>query len=382
MPSWLLNKTSNLRTSDLKYQRSVAKWFDVLLPLVRPFLYENGGPVIMVQVENEYGSFPACDFKHTSWLRDYVRMHLGSEIVLYTTDGFWSGSGLACGQIDQTLTTVDFGTNIDASDVFNILRSHRAKGPFVNSEFYPGWLDRWLISHQRASTQDVLDSLKNILSANASVNFYMFFGGTSFGLTSGANWENETFLPQTTSYDYDAPMDEAGDPTPKYFAIRDVISNYLPLLSAAEPKAKPKMAIEVPGLKLYRDFFQWLNHKKIKLFMNPTPLPFEKLGAINGFVAYSTVIKYMLPSPSKLVINGIRDRGYVYVDKVSLIVNFLLLFNSSTSSQQFQGIVSRMEKAFALPLRAKKGSELVILVENQGRINFGKYLYDPKVSAK
>ena len=123
----------------------------------------------MIQVENEYGSYFACDFEHTRWLRDLVRRLLGQSIVLYTTDG-WSHGMLKCGLIDEVLGTVDFGVEIDPKKAFGSLRSHRAHGPLVNSEYYPGWLDRWSLPHQNRSTESVVSNLEKMLTLNSSVN--------------------------------------------------------------------------------------------------------------------------------------------------------------------------------------------------------------------
>lgn len=146
----------------------VEKWFDVLMIRIKPFLYKNGGPIITIQIENEYGAFGTCDFEYTSRLRDYVHSALGKDVILFTTDQP-NHDGLRCAVIDQTLATIDFGTGQEPSNVFSILRAHRASGPLVNSEFYPGWLDRWGESHQKRTTEDVCNYLDKILAYNASV---------------------------------------------------------------------------------------------------------------------------------------------------------------------------------------------------------------------
>lgn len=128
-----------LRTSDPSYLHYVEKWYSVLLPKIRPLLYHNGGPIISVGVENEYGSYFACDYAYTSYLRDLFRKHLGNEIVLFTTDGP-GDNFLKCGKIDQVYATIDFGTGNDPTELFKSQRRHQEFGPYVNSEFYPGWI--------------------------------------------------------------------------------------------------------------------------------------------------------------------------------------------------------------------------------------------------
>lgn len=153
------------------YMKFVTNWFDVLLPKLYPYLYENGGPIIMVQVENEYGSF-GCDFSYTAGLRDLIRSHLGNQVVLFTTDGH-SNDFLRCGKISGVYATVDFGVNEDPAAAFNIQRLHESRGPLINNEFYPGWLDHWLYTHQTVDTKSVINSLDKILAMNASVNLYV-----------------------------------------------------------------------------------------------------------------------------------------------------------------------------------------------------------------
>uniref|UniRef100_A0A183FJL0 Beta-galactosidase n=1 Tax=Heligmosomoides polygyrus TaxID=6339 RepID=A0A183FJL0_HELPZ len=228
LPWWLLNKNiSMMRTSEQGFKTAVKKWFSVLLPLVQPLLRKNGGPVLMVQVENEYGSYKACDRNYTTWLRDEAKTYFGDDTVIYTTDGN-AMSLLKCGSIPDTLTTVDFGPTTDqkVNASFELQRKFfpNGHGPLVNSEFYPGWLVLW--GEKTASVpspDDIVRSAKHMYSLGANINFYMIHGGTNFGFWNGA----ETNAPVITSYDYFAPISEAGDVTPKYLAIRAWIKSLL-----------------------------------------------------------------------------------------------------------------------------------------------------------
>ncbi|KAH9374053.1 hypothetical protein HPB48_005322 [Haemaphysalis longicornis] len=221
LPYWLLSKNSSigLRTSDPEYLNYVTRYFSVLLPRLRPLLYSNGGPIVTVQIENEYGSYHACDFEYTTLLRDLARHHLGNDVVLYTTDGD-ADSLLRCGKVDGAHTTVDFGTGGNIVDSFAVQRRHQERGPLVNSEFYTGWLDHWAEPHQMVNTSAVVRDLDKMLSMNVSVNLYILFSHLALHT---ANVGNGHFQPTPTSYDYDAPMNEAGDPTDKFIAIRNVI---------------------------------------------------------------------------------------------------------------------------------------------------------------
>ncbi|CAL8238005.1 unnamed protein product, partial [Merluccius merluccius] len=246
LPAWLLKKTDIvLRSSDKDYIAAVDTWMSKLLPMMKPFLYQNGGPIISVQVENEYGSYFACDYNYLRHLSTLFRGHLGDEVVLFTTDG----AGLLylkCGAIQGLYATVDFGPGSNVSAAFAAQRHAEPRGPLVNSEFYAGWLDHWGSQHSTVSTAIVAKSLNEILALKANVNLYMFIGGSNFGYWSGAN---SKYAPQTTSYDYDAPLTEAGDLTDKYFAIRDVIKRYRKIPEGPIPPSMPKYAYGAVKMK-------------------------------------------------------------------------------------------------------------------------------------
>jgi len=158
-----------LRTSDPTYLSELDKWYSVLLPKLVPMLYKNGGPVITVQVENEYGSYYACDFQYTAHLRDLLKKYLGNDVVLFTTDG--SGDGyLQCGRVDNAFATVDFGPGGDPNPAFDIQHTFQEFGPSVNSEFYAGWLDHWAEPHSTVATKDICYTLDKMLLQNASFN--------------------------------------------------------------------------------------------------------------------------------------------------------------------------------------------------------------------
>jgi beta-galactosidase len=192
LPYWLyaIDPDIRLRTSDPKYLKYVDKWWDVLLPKIKHQLYVNGGPIIMVQLENEYGSYGLqtknCDTKYGIHLRDLIRKHLGTNVQLYTTDGDGDGY-LRCGQVPGVYATVDFGPGANVTNAFAVQRRFEPHGPLVNSEFYPGWLDYWAHPHNVVGVNQSAVSLDQILATGANVNIYMAHGGTSFGFGNGAN---------------------------------------------------------------------------------------------------------------------------------------------------------------------------------------------------
>ncbi|CAI9584524.1 unnamed protein product [Staurois parvus] len=186
LPAWLLYKKDiALRTSDPDYLKAVDSWLSVLLPKIQPRLYSNGGNIISVQVENEYGSFHACDYSYLRHLLTIFRLYLGDDVVLFTTDGN-SNIELRCGTLQGLLATVDFGPGDNATNAFELLRRVQPQGPLVNSEYYTGWLDYWGEKHASSSAEQVSRGLQNILEAGASVNMYMFEGGTNFLATGMA----------------------------------------------------------------------------------------------------------------------------------------------------------------------------------------------------
>lgn len=208
---------------------------------------------------------------------------------------------------------------------------------------------------QRVKTETMLPSLEKLIHDGVSVSLYMFYGGTNFGFTAGANEDNSSYYnADVTSYDYDAPIDEAGDPTAKYFAIRELIGRFFPLPNVTVPKQTPK--VKLSHVVLEPRF--GLMHPASRPYLasctktSERPLTFEALDQNSGFVLYETILPKTDQDPVVLNIGDLRDRAYVYVD------------------HQFIGILSRRNKVDSVLLSRKLGDKLQILVENQGRINF------------
>ncbi|OQR68164.1 beta-galactosidase-like [Tropilaelaps mercedesae] len=362
LPWWLMQVKPDmkLRTSDPDFLKYVTRYWKKVFEFVKPLLYANDGPIIIVQIENEYGSFPACDFTYTSYLRKLAVENLGENVVYYTTDGN-DDKFLKCGKIEGVYATVDFGVNGSVDGSFAAQRRHQLHGPLMNSEYYPGWLDLWGVRHQTVPTTAVCRTLDEMLRKNASVNIYMFHGGTNFGFDSGANLSGTKFQPCVTSYDYDAPINEAGDPTEKYLAIKEVIKKYT-TVPVTNPVKKPKLALgNVPlnkttGLKALLGALKMTN----PAIPSKNPMTFEELGHPYGLVAYEATIPFQPRNPALLKVGDIRDRGYVFVD------------------YQYQGLLSREVLINHLAIRAKNRSTLTILVENQGRVCFGPGIADRK----
>uniref|UniRef100_A0A7N6ALG4 Beta-galactosidase n=1 Tax=Anabas testudineus TaxID=64144 RepID=A0A7N6ALG4_ANATE len=355
LPAWLLkNKNIVLRSSDPDYITAVDKWMGKLLPMIKPYLYQNCGPIITVQVENEYGSYFACDYNYLRHLTKLFRSHLGEEVVLFTTDGASPGY-LKCGALQDLYATVDFGPGGNVTAAFEAQRYAEPRGPLVNSEFYTGWLDNWGSPHAEVPTAVVAKSLNEILAMGANVNMYMFIGGTNFGYWNGAN---APYKPQPTSYDYDAPLTEAGDLTKKYFAIQEVIKEVQgPILPST-----PKYAYGAVVMKKLLTISDALDKLSFSGPVNSTnPLTFIELNQAFGYVLYRTTlpVNCTKPTPLSSPLNEVHDRAYVSVDGVSA------------------GILER-SKVIAINVTGNAGSQLDVLVENMGRINYGKDINDSK----
>lgn len=243
-------------------------------------------------------------------------------------------------------------------DLFGIMRQYQPTGPLVNSEFYPGWLTHWQEENQRRDGDMVASALKQMLEKGASVNFYMFFGGTNFGFTAGANdWGQGMYMADITSYDYDACMDEAGDSTPKLIKVRNVIMEHFPNLKVPlVPDAKVKRAYSPVTMKPISNMFSGVAQKHLVTSTRDStfPLTFEAMDQFSGFLLYETVLPAFEIDPTVLTINGLADRALIYIE------------------DRFVGTLSRENAVHSLPISTGMGKRLKILVENQGRINFNK----------
>lgn len=230
LPYWLATKYPDIqvRTDDPYFFYEVKIWYKALMEKIQNNFYGNGGNIIMVQVENEYGAMKICNKKYKEFLRNETEKYTLDDALLFTTDRPLDNE-LRCGHIEGVFATTDFGIANENEVAYNFkrLREIQPTGPLVNSEFYTGWLTHWQEPNARRSGFELATTLRTMLAEpyNANVNFYMFFGGTNFGFWAGANdWGIGKYMADITSYDYDAPLDETGDPTPKYYILSSVIS--------------------------------------------------------------------------------------------------------------------------------------------------------------
>ncbi|KFU88494.1 Beta-galactosidase, partial [Chaetura pelagica] len=344
------------------YLAAVDSWLYVLLPKIKPRLYQHGGNIISVQVENEYGSYYACDYGYLRHLLSSFRALLGNEVLLFTTDAA-RAEELRCGTLQGLYATVDFGPGFNVTEAFGAQRRVEPKGPLVNSEYYTGWLDYWGEVHANTSSVQVARGLEDMLQLGAMEvltglsgmsHRYMFHGGTNFAYWSGADFKDQ-YKPVTTSYDYDAPLSEAGDPTEKLFAIRTVISKFQPLPVGPMPPATPKYAYGRVALQKYANLLDVLG---VLCPSGPIwskfPLTFEAIKQAHGFVLYRTQLPWDVLDPATLRSppHSVCDRGYVMLQ------------------QEYQGTLER-DGQTTLRVTGRAGDTLDVLLENMGRISFG-----------
>lgn len=348
-PYWLLkHKEIKLRTRDATYMAAVKKYFESVGEHLSKLQVTKGGPILMVQVENEYGSY-GSDKEYIGDLATIIRQS-GFDVPLFTCDG---PSQLKNDTRDDIFSVVNFGGNPDSN--FKALRAIRPSGPLMCGEYYPGWFDSWGAPHHVGAIDSVIRDLESMLKVNASFSMYMVHGGTSFGFSSGAN--APPYSPQSTSYDYDAPISEAGWATPKFFAIRNLFSKYLQSGESIPEVPSKVNVITIPKFKFTNCAAITQGLKKSRVSENP--LTFESLDQAHGCILYSTEV----PKGQKGVvsINELHDFGLV-----------------SWNGKQIAKLDRRRgQNSFELPLRNRLG-KLEILVEAMGRVNYGGLLHDRK----
>ncbi|TVY11803.1 glycoside hydrolase family 35 protein [Paenibacillus cremeus] len=356
LPAWLLQYDGlRLRCMDETYLAKVDRYYDELIPRLTPLLSTNGGPILALQIENEYGSY-GTDKNYLAFLRDGLKRR-GVDVLLFTSDGPEDGM-LQGGTLPDTLATVNFGSRPE--EAFAKFREYRPDEPLVCMEFWNGWFDHWLKKHHTRAADDVANVFERMLTAGASVNFYMFHGGTNFGFYNGANF-NVKYEATITSYDYDSPLSECGDETEKFRAVRRVIAKHLGKDEGEFPPMPAPIAKTRYGRVEMKETADLLD--QLSLLSEPVqrvcPEPMERLGQSYGFIVYSTQVSGPRTG-EKLHIQQVHDRAQVFLNGV------------------YQGTVERWAPAPIEVNIPAEGARLDIVVENMGRINYGHMLKDFK----
>ena len=358
-PAWLLQDPNTVvRSSDPRFLVPATRWIKRLGQELAPLQIGNGGPILLVQVENEYGSF-GNDHAYMEANRQALVDAGFTKAQLYTADG----PGLIA---NGSLPDLPVGINFDGSQPgeaersFATLKRIRPDGPFFNSEFWAGWFDHWGGRHAHTSTETQAANLDWMLKQGYSVSIYMFHGGTSFGWMNGANSSDArptTYEPDVTSYDYDSALDESGRPTPKFFVFRDLIAKDTGITPPPVPDVAPP--IHVAPFRLTESASLWDNLPKP--IENSSPLTMEDLGQSYGYILYRNQTLVGGASPT-LAMDGPRDYARVYVDHA------------------LAGTLDRRLGQSSLTIPTPKAPHTAavmhfdILVENSGRINYGKQI--------
>ncbi len=350
LPSWLLSAPDlKVRTTDPRFLEAAAKYLKRVGEQLAPLQITRGGPIIMVQVENEYGSF-GSDHDYMNAIRGIIR-DAGFEVTLYTADGP-DKKNLEGGTLPDLPAAINFGQG-DPSPEFAKFAGFRQGVPRLCGEYWAGWFDHWGERHRATSPEGAAQGLDWMLSRGISVNLYMFHGGTSWGFMSGANFDGN-YQPDVSSYDYDAPLDEAGRPTRKFFLMRETIKRYLPAGSQLPELPEPLPMIEIPRFEL-REAAALAG-----LLGNPIlsehPKTMEALGQLYGFVLYRKRVAKR--TRGLLEIEGVRDYAVV------------------SQGTRRLGLLDRRLRQESLEVELESGEPLDILVENMGRVNFGPCLVD------
>ncbi|MFE9219252.1 beta-galactosidase [Streptomyces lavendulae] len=350
LPAWLTGTPGmRPRTSHPPFLAAVARWFDALIPRIAALQARHGGPVVAVQIENEYGSH-GDDHAYLRWVRDALTGR-GVTELLYTADGP-TPLMLDGGTLPGELAAATFGSRPDAAA--GLLRSRRPDEPFFCAEFWNGWFDHWGEKHHVRPAADAAGSVAGILGAGGSLSLYMAHGGTNFGLWAGANHDGDRIQPTVTSYDSDAPVAEHGRLTPKFFALRETLA----ALGGADPTrpAPPDPPLLAPRTLPMTRGAALLEALRAtgEPVRAPAPLSFEELGQASGLVLYAAT-PLLPPGTYELTVSGLHDRAQVFADGVPVAA-----LDRETSSCAVEGTGARIR--------------LELLVENQGRINYGPLL--------
>ncbi|MGN3955300.1 glycoside hydrolase family 35 protein [Streptomyces sp. WAC8370] len=350
LPAWLTGTPGmRLRTSHGPFLAAVDRWFDELIPRIADLQAGRGGPVVAVQIENEYGSY-GDDHAYVRHVRDAL-VARGVTELLYTADGptaLMQDGGALPGE----LAAATLGSR--PARAAELLRSRRPGEPFFCAEFWNGWFDHWGEKHHVRPADGAAETVGDILDEGGSVSLYMAHGGTNFGLWAGANHDGDRIRPTVTSYDSDAPIAENGALTPKFFALREKLTaldaSGPPRPLPADPPVLAPRELPVTRRAALLDALR----AAAEPVSAPLPLSFEELSLASGLVLYEAE-PLLPPGTHELTVSGLHDRAQVFLDREPVAV------------------LDRENASFDVPGTGAR-VRLALLVENQGRINYGPLL--------
>jgi beta-galactosidase len=341
-PSWLLkDHTMQLRSLQPQFKAAATRWMMRLGQELAPLQAGSGGPILAVQVENEYGSF-GDDHAYMQWMQDLILKAGFTHSLLYTGDG---ADVLKQGTLPGLLAGIDFGTG-DAERSVNLYKKFRPDTPVYVAEYWDGWFDHWGEKHQVTDAARQEEEIRSMLQQGDSISLYMIHGGTSFGWMNGANNDHDGYQPDVTSYDYDAPLDESGRPRPKYFRLRSLISEVTQHTPVPVPDSPPMITLPVIHLQASQSLWNtWPSAIHAE-----APLSMEDVDQSFGYILYRTSLAQA--GKGELTFSDLHSYARIYLDG------------------QLAGVVDRRLGQKSLALDATGKHQLDILVENSGRINF------------
>lgn len=359
-PWWLLKyENITLRAYDEVYLSKVRRYYTKLFDILRPHLASNGGGIIMLQIENEYGSY-GDDKRYMRAVADLYR-ELRMDCLYFTSDGL-EGYMMQGGPLDEHLAVANFGSR--PYDQLTRLRSYRPSQPAMCGEYWCGWFDHWFEEHHTRDPEALAKDFEEFFTVDGSFSIYMFHGGTNFGFMNGANY-SEKYAPTVTSYDYFAPLNEAGDRTEFYYHIRDIIGKYfgkenLPALTAKDSAKAAYGKVKFTNKAyLLENLDNLADPIDIKI-----PTYMEQLDQGYGYILYR---KEMEGSGEKLRldIESVHDRAEIFID-------------GDRKATYERWDMPSEEDRFVIDLPYGKDFRLDILCENMGRVNYGQKLIDKK----
>lgn len=356
LPAWLLEENMRIRSSDPAFIKTVSQYYDRLLGILTRYQVDQGGPILMMQVENEYGSYGE-DKTYLRAVRDLMK-EKGVTCPLFTSDGPWRAT-LRAGTLieDDVFVTGNFGSkaSYNFAQMQEFFDEHGKKWPLMCMEFWDGWFTRWKEPVIHRDPEELAEAVHEVLELG-SINLYMFHGGTNFGFMNGCSARGTLDLPQVTSYDYGALLNEQGNPTEKYYAIQKMMATYYPQYPQQEPLIKECLPARTLSLTAKTSLFANV-HNIAQVETSLYPKRMEELGQRTGYLLYETDVEMDAPEERLRIIDG-RDRALVYV-------------NDRHLATQYQ---TEIGKDLLIAGDEKESVNLKILLENMGRVNYGHKL--------
>lgn len=356
LPAWLLEEDMRIRSSDPAFIKTVNQYYDRLLGILTRYQVDQGGPILMMQVENEYGSYGE-DKTYLRAVRDLMK-EKGVTCPLFTSDGPWRAT-LRAGTLieDDVFVTGNFGSkaSYNFAQMQEFFDEHGKKWPLMCMEFWDGWFTRWKEPVIHRDPEELAEAVHEVLKLG-SINLYMFHGGTNFGFMNGCSARGTLDLPQVTSYDYGALLNEQGNPTEKYYAVQKMMATYYPQYPQEEPLIKECLPARTLSLTAKTSLFANV-HNLAQVETSLYPKRMEELGQHTGYLLYETDVEMDAPEERLRIIDG-RDRAQVYV-------------NDRHLATQYQ---TEIGKDLLIAGDEKESVNLKILLENMGRVNYGHKL--------